>query len=345
MSEKLINAALLSFGMSGRVFHAPFIELHPGFKLLGAWERSTKKIQEHYPRVKSYSSIEEILADEEVELVVVNTPTYTHYDYAKKALEAGKHLVVEKAFTSNFEEAKELADIAASNNLKISIFQNRRWDSDFLTVKKVIQEGNLGDIVEAEFHYDRFNPDLSPKVHKETLNSGSGIVRDLGPHVLDQALSLFGMPQSVFADLRKMRKNTLVEDYFEILLLYPSLRVRLKGGYFYKETVPSFQVFGTKGSFLKSRSDRQEGDLLKDLKPIGTNWGKDAEVDYGTIHDENGKRTIESVQGNYFNYYEDIYQGLRKNKNFEVDIHAGLNSMKIIDLVFESAKEGKIIDL
>lgn len=345
MTNQPIKTALLSFGMSGRVFHAPFIQIHPGFELIGAWERSTKTIQNFYPETQSFNQLEEILDNSSIELVVVNTPIYTHFELSKKTLESGKNIIVEKAFTSNFQEAESLAEIAKSKNLKVSVFQNRRWDSDFLTVKKIVNSGALGEIKEAEFHFDRFNPNLSPKIHKETVNAGSGIVKDLGPHIIDQAISLFGMPKAIFADLQKTRENTLVEDYFEIILFYPKLRVRLKGGYFYKEMVPSYQVFGTKGSFLKSRSDRQEMDLVNNLKPNSEDWGVENEDDFGILNDENGRRIIPSERGNYLHYYNDIYKGLRENKAFEVGIEAGLNTMKIIDLAFLSAKEKCIIEL
>ena len=215
---KKIKTALLSYGMSGRVFHAPFLELHDGFELTGSWERSKNLIQNDYPQVKSYGSLEELLADD-VDLVIVNTPVETHYEYAKKALLAGKHTLVEKAFTTTAAEAEDLLAIAKEKNLKLTVYQNRRWDSDFKTVKQVVNQGLLGDIVEAEFHFDRYNPNLSPKMHKETANAGAGILKDLGPHLIDQALYLFGYPTSVFADIRTLREGSLVDDYMDIFFL------------------------------------------------------------------------------------------------------------------------------
>ena len=163
-----IKTALLSFGMSGKLFHAPFIHIHPGFELLGAWERSIKIIGEFYPGVKSYPTLESILEDDTIDLVVVNTPTATHFEYAKKSLLAGKHVVVEKAFTTTVAEAIELKELAEKLNKKISVYQNRRYDSDFKTVKKIISEGWLGEIVEAEIHYDRYKPLLNPKLRLQS---------------------------------------------------------------------------------------------------------------------------------------------------------------------------------
>ena len=166
-----IKTALLSYGMSGKVFHAPFLNLHSGFELLGSWERSKKLIQEDYPSVTSYPSLEAVL-ESDATLIVVNTPVGTHFEYAKQVLLAGKHALVEKAFTTTVAEAQELTALAKAKGLKLAVFQNRRWDSDFKTVQKIVNEKLLGDIVEAEFHFDRFNPILSPKIHKETANAG-----------------------------------------------------------------------------------------------------------------------------------------------------------------------------
>ena len=207
-----INTAILSFGMSGQVFHGPFIHLHPGFNFYAVWERTKNLAQEKYPGVKTYRDLDELLSDDAIELVIVNTPTYTHYEYAKKTLEANKHAIVEKAFTTTFAEAEELAALAKHKGKFLSVYQNRRWDSDFKTVKKVLDEGLLGDVVEAEIHFDRFNQNLSPKAHKENPNPGAGVVYDLGPHVIDQALCLFGMPEAVFADIRVLRPHSQVDD-------------------------------------------------------------------------------------------------------------------------------------
>lgn len=340
-----INVALLSFGMSGRVFHAPFLHLHEGFTLMGSWERSQKNIAKAYPYCKSYATMEEILQNEAIHLVVVNTPIYTHFEYAKKCLEAGKHVIVEKAFTNNAAEAIELARIAKQKNRTIFVFQNRRWDSDFLTVKNIIASGKLGEIVEAEFHFDRYNPALSPKLHKEEVNAGSGIMRDLGPHVLDQALSLFGLPQKVFADLRYMREHTQVEDYFEVILYYERLRVRLKGGYFYKELVPSFQLFGTEGSFLKARADKQELDLIAGVPLTDPDWGTEPKAYFGLLHTNQERIEVPSATGNYLHFFENVYQTLIGKEQAIVDVEAGIRCMQVIDAVFESHTKQQVITI
>jgi scyllo-inositol 2-dehydrogenase (NADP+) len=343
-----IKTALLSYGMSGIVFHAPFLELHEGFELVGSWERSQKLIQLDYPNVKSYSSFEELLQDD-IELVIINTPTATHFEYAKIALLAGKHIIVEKAFTTTVAEAKELKAIAEANNLKLAVFQNRRWDSDFKTVKSIFQEGILGNIVEAEFHFDRYNPTLSPKTHKETINSGSGILKDLGPHLIDQALHLFGMPDRVFADIRITRKESVVDDYIDILLFYPQFRVRLKSGFFVREANQAYVLHGQKGSFLKQRGDLQEDALKIGEKPNQTNWKSENEGNEGLLHTEiNGeiiRKKVPTQLGNYYDYFDGVYQSIANNLAEPVTAQDGINTMRIIEACIESNFNRKTVDL
>ena len=344
-----IRTAVLSFGLSGRAFHAPFIDLHPGFELYGVWERTKSESSGVYPGIRIFRSLEEILADDTIELVVVNTPTATHFDYTKKVLEAGKHAVVEKAFTTTTEEAIALQELAEKKHKKLSVFQNRRWDSDFKTVKKIVDEGWLGEIVEAEIHFDRFKEELSPKPHKEIPGPGAGILNDLSPHLIDQALLLFGMPQSVFADLRITRPGSKVDDYFEILLYYPGLRVRMKSSYQVREPLPAYSMYGRKGTFLKSRADVQEMNLMLNRKPNLTDWGTEPETEHGLLHTEkDGKiirEKIPTLQGNYYDYYDGVYQAIRNDQPMPVTASDGIRVMQIIDAAFKSNKERKLIDL
>ncbi|MFV8391476.1 Gfo/Idh/MocA family oxidoreductase [Flavobacterium sp. LB2P6] len=343
-----IKTALLSYGMSGKVFHAPFLNIHPGFELLGSWERSKKLIHQDYPSVKSYATMEELLQDD-VDLVVVNTPVATHYEYARKVLLAGKHALVEKAFTTTVAQAQELAALAKEKGLKLSVFQNRRWDSDFKTVQKIISDNVLGEIVEAEFHFDRYNPILSPKQHKETANSGAGILKDLGPHLIDQALCLFGLPQSVFADIRITREHSLVDDYIDIVLYYSNFRVRLKAGFFVREAIPSFVVHGKKGSFLKVRGDVQEDELKLGMKPNLDTWGTESSDKKGLLHTEiNGeivKEHIPTLQGNYYAFFEGVYNSISLDAIELVTAQDGVHVMQIIEAAIQSSTQKKRIDL
>ncbi|MFN6513643.1 MAG: Gfo/Idh/MocA family oxidoreductase [Nostoc sp. CreGUA01] len=344
---EIINTALCSYGLSGKVFHAPFINLHPGFQLIGSWERTKKLIQEDYPDAKSYPELKALLTDEDVELVVVNTPTYTHYDYAKQALLANKHVVVEKAFTTTVAEAKELQELAHKNQKKLSVYQNRRWDSDFKTVKTIIQSGLLGDIIEAEFHFARYKPTLSPKQHVELPGPGAGIIKDLGPHLIDQALHLFGMPNGVFADMRITRAASQIDDYFELILYYEKLRVKLKASFLVREPVPSYIIHGTKGSFLKSRADAQEDKLRAGMKPNTDDWYTEPESEYGLLHTEKDTKVIrekvKSSQGNYLGYYDAIYKSIVDGQPIPVTAEDGINVMHIIESAIKSSNQQKVI--
>jgi scyllo-inositol 2-dehydrogenase (NADP+) len=343
-----IKTALLSFGMSGKVFHAPFIELHQGFKLQGAWERTNKNIQQVYPRAKSYASLEEVLNDKEVELVIVNTPTFTHHEYAKQALLAGKHIIVEKAFTTTVKEAEELKELSIKQNKKIGVYQNRRYDSDFKTVQKIVQQGLVGNINEAEIHFDRFKPTLSPKQHKELPGPGAGILKDLGAHIIDQALCLFGMPLAVFADIRVTRELSQVDDDINLLLYYSTFRVRLKAGYLVRETLPAFIVHGHLGSFLKSRADVQEANLVAGIKPNTPNWGTEPVEESGLLHITGDKiiyEKIKTAQGNYYDYYDAVYNAITMGSEMPVTVDDGINVMQIIEAAIQSSKEGNVVKL
>lgn len=344
-----IHTALLSFGMSGKVFHAPFIDLHPGFQLLGSWGRSSKEVQKHYPGTRSYSSLEDVLADPLIDLVIVNTPTYTHYEYVKRALEAGKHVVVEKAFTTTSEEAAELVSLARMTNLKLCVYQNRRWDSDFKTVCEVINQGLIGDVVETTFGFLRYAPVLSPKAHKEDPGPGAGIVKDLGPHIIDQAFFLFGMPQAVFGEIAITRPGSQVDDYFHLLLRYETFRVHLKGGYFYREPGPSYILHGKKGSFVKVRGDVQEDQLKAGMKPDHPDYGVELDENQGLLHTLKGDQIVrehrETLKGDYREYYAQVYEAIVNGKAEPVSGGDGLNVMKIIDAAIESWQKGRWVEV
>lgn len=343
-----INTALLSFGMSGQVFHSPFLKVHPGFHFYAVWERTKNLAQEKYPLVKTYRSLEELLGDDKIELVIVNTPSGTHYEFAKKCMEAGKHVIVEKPFTATAMQGEELIQLAKQKNVLLSVYQNRRYDSDYKAVKKVVDENLLGEIVEAEFHYDRFSEQLSYKVHKETPGPAVGALYDLGSHLIDQALQLFGMPEAVFGDIRTVRSISKVDDYFELLLYYKNLRVRLHCSYLVREPLPAYQLHGSKGSFIKHKTDVQEAALLKGKSPDAPDWGSEPEHLKGLLHIEKDGKFIKeyllSVKGNYIDYFEGMFQAIRNNKAVPVSAEDGLNVIRIIEAAFQSSREKRIIE-
>jgi predicted dehydrogenase len=344
-----IKTALCSFGMSGKVFHAPFLQVNEGFELYGVWERSKKEAATLYPAIRSYDQLDDLLANPEIELVIVNTPNHTHFEFSKKALLAGKHVLVEKAFTVTVIEAEELISIAGKTGKQLAVFQNRRYDSDFKTVKKIVDEGSLGQIIEAEFHFDRYNLNLSTKKHKETPNLGAGLLHDLGPHLIDQALYLFGMPGSLFGFLATTRPGSMVNDYFDILLFYPDLRVRLKAGLIVKEPLPAYSLHGINGSFIKQRGDIQEDELKKGNKPGSTGWGTEPSSANGILNilvdGVTVRKPVPSLQGNYMQFYNELYEAIVHGKKIPVSGQDGLNTMRVIEAVQQADKTKRIVSL
>ncbi|MGN6532105.1 MAG: Gfo/Idh/MocA family oxidoreductase [Ginsengibacter sp.] len=344
-----INTALCSFGMSGLVFHSPFLSINPHFNFYSVLERTKNLAEEKYPHVKTYRTLEAMLADDLVELVIVNTPNYTHYEYAKKSLEAGKHVIVEKPFTIDVAQADDLIEIAKKQNKVLSVYQNRRYDSDYKTIKKVLSQNLLGDLVEVEMHFDRYREELSPKQHKETPGPGAGVLYDLGSHLIDQALQLFGKPEKIFADIRIIRPLSKVDDYFELLLYYPKLRVRLKASYIVREALPGYILHGLKGSFIKPKTDVQETLLKEGVIPGKKDWGTEPETEKGLLHtDIKGKEVIEfitSEQGNYNDYYNGIYEAIRNHQSLPVTAEEGAEVVKIIVTAFKSSELQKVVEL
>lgn len=346
---KAIPTAICSFGMSGKLFHAPFIDVNPKFDLYGVLERTKNLAKESYPKIKTFRTLDALLDDEAVELVILNTPNITHYQMAKQILNAEKHLVVEKPFTVSVAEANELIDLAKAKHVLLSVFQNRRWDSDFRTVQKVLNQGLIGDLVDAELHFDRYEPNLSYKVHKETPTEGVGSLYDLGSHIIDQALQLFGMPEAVFAHLATFRKNSKVDDYFDLKLFYPTHNVTLKSSYFVREPLPAYIFNGTQGTFIKTRSDIQEADLQKRIKPNTKNWGVEPTSTQGLLHIMKGtqshKEFISSEPGNYMAYFDSIYETIRNNAAVPVSAEDGRSVIQIIEAAKKSNAQKKVVDL
>ncbi|HLF46923.1 MAG TPA: Gfo/Idh/MocA family oxidoreductase [Chitinophagaceae bacterium] len=343
------QVALCSFGMSGKVFHAPFLQVHPGLNFYAVWERAKNLATEIYPGVKTFRSFEEMLADKTIDLVIINTPSYTHFDFTKKVLLADKHAVVEKPFTATTSQAEELISLAKKVNKKLSVYQNRRYDSDYKTVKKILDEELLGKIVDAEIHYDRFNPQLSPKEHKEIPGPAVGCLYDLGSHLIDQAIQFFGMPLAVSADITINRPGSLADDYFDLKLFYPEHRMTLKSSYFVREPLPGYIFHGRKGSFIKAKTDVQEINLTAGKLPEGDDWGKEPATEMGFLHTEKDgiiiKKHIPSLQGNYMEYYNGIYEALANNSAMPVTAADGLKVIRLIEAAMKSNKERKVIDL
>jgi len=345
-----INTGIASYGMSGKLFHAPFLHAHPNYNLAAIVERHKNDSREKYPNSKLYRSFEELIAEDSIQLVVVNTPVQTHFEYAKAALNAGKNIVVEKPFTVTAKEAQELDDIAKGKNLFLSVYQNRRYDGDFRAMKDVIQENLLGSLKEAELRFDRYRPGHSGKDHKEGDKPGAGNLHDLGAHLIDQAIQLFGFPDAVFADVFAMRDNMIANDYFEVLLYYPRpFRVRVKGTVFARESNYAYIINGENGTFMQQRSDLQEARLQADEIPSLETWIPTPQGFDGILHTiingEPVRKETRSEMGNYMDYYEDVYQALINGAPNPVPASDAVLTMRIIDAALQSSKEKRVVSL
>jgi len=348
MSE-VINVGLVGFGMSGKLFHAPFIDANRNFELKKVVERNNRNSIKYYPYVEIINSYDELLLDKEIKLIVITTPNIFHYEQAKKALLAGKHIVIEKPFTPTSKEAQELIDLSHKQNRQIFVFQNRRWDGDFLTIKKILKSNLLGKLLEYEAHFDRYTPDLNIKPWREANDPAGGNLYDLGTHLIDQAVCLFGLPKSVWADIRTQRKGSKVDDAFEVILNYPELKITLKAGMLLREEGPRYILNGTKGSFVKYGIDPQEDDLDKGFSPDNEGWGEDFPEKYGFLNTEiDGlvfKGNIKTIPGSYQKFYENVYDVLVNNIEAAIKPEEARDVIRIIELAFKSNQLGKVLPL
>ncbi len=334
--NKVIKTGVLSFGMSGSLFHCPFLKEHEGFQLAGIVERTVKKAHLIYPNIKSYTSVDDIINDPEIELIVVNTPSFTHFDFALKAIQAGKHVLVEKPFTVTSKEAKALFTEANNNNCFVMPFQNRRYDSDFLSVKNVVESGKLGNIIEVHFRYDRYNYNITNNTVKESALPGNGLLYNLGSHVIDAAIALFGIPKKWKKVKKGNRPNTQIDDYASVYLEFENgEQVYVTVSVLVADAQASFVLHGTKGSYVKTRCDIQETQLqsgvaIKDLSygvELPNQEGILTGIENGIVH----KEKIASVKASYIHVFEDVYQTICNNKAYPITETQIIKQIEVIE--------------
>lgn len=341
---KPINVGLIGFGLSGRYFQAPFLHCHPGYEVLAVKSSRKGEVNKLFPNARVVQNEDEIISDPGIDLIILATPNTTHFPLAKKALQHNKHVIVEKPFVNNVKEGEELISLAKEKNKILTVFHNRRWDGDFLTLKKIVESGKLGNIVEFESHFDRFRPELNTANWRTADAPGGGMFYDLGPHLLDQALVLFGLPDALFADIRIARDKGEVDDTFELILFYKKQRVTLKSGIFVKESGPRFIIHGTKGSFVKYGMDPQEAELRKGILPNADDWGADEEKHYGLLNTDTRKKIV-TEKGNYMGFFNNVYEAITGNAPIEIEPAFALENIRIIEKAFESNKTGKMVAL
>jgi scyllo-inositol 2-dehydrogenase (NADP+) len=344
--QKQVVTAIVAYGMSGSIFHAPLLHIHRGFLLKKILQRRSNSALEKYPYVTITKTYAELLSDNEIDLIVVNTPDNSHFDFAYKALYAGKHVIVEKPFVVNVADGERLIDLAKKKARILSVFQNRRWDGDFLTVQKIIRQKMLGRLVEYEAHFDRYRNYIQNS-WKENPDYQTGTLYNLGSHLIDQALVLFGMPEAVYADIRIMREGGRVDDAFDLKLYYKDIIVTLKAGYLIREPGPKYMVHGTEGSFVKYGIDPQEEDLKQGRLPNEKGWGTEPESDWGILNTNidgiQVRKKIETMAGCYTDYYSNIFEAITKGAELSVKAEEALNVVRIIEAAYKSSDDRHLV--
>ena len=339
---RTVQVGLIGFGLGGRVFHAPIIRAVPGLQLAAIVERSGDSARAAYPDVRVVRSVSELLSIDSIELVVVTTPNPTHLDLARQCLEAGRHVVVDKPFTTTSAEAEELVRLAQARNRLITVYHNRRWDGDFLTLRRIVQEASLGRLVLFESHMERYRPMLKAEAWRELPKPGSGLWFDLGPHLLDQAWALFGQPAAMTADLRAERDGAVVDDAFDVVLHYARMRVLIRSNLLTCVPGPRFRLNGTRGSFVKYGSDPQEEALKRGETPDQPHWGQEPEENWGTLSLTEGEAItqtrIPTETGDYRRYYQNVRDAIVSGAPLDVSPQHGLRIMQALELAIESTR-------
>jgi len=345
----MVRVGLIGFGLAGQAFHAPMIRGVEGMELACVLERRTNNAKTRYPEVRIARTFDEMLSDKTINLIVVATPNDTHFSYTKAALEADRHVVIDKPMTPTLREAEELVRFAAERKRLISVYQDRRWDGAFITVKKLIQSGAVGKVAEYEARFDRFRLDAKPGAWREVADfPAAGVLWDLGPHLIDGALVLFGEPESVYAATLFQRDSAKVDDAFDVILQYPHVRATLRARIIAYAPSHHLLVHGSEGSFVKYGMDPQEEILRSPNYPDGHDWGKDwgleTEKHWGTLTrvGENSRK-IQTERGDYRRFYVNMRDAIEKNAPLEVPPEQFLRTQRALILAHKSAREKRVV--
>jgi scyllo-inositol 2-dehydrogenase (NADP+) len=332
----MINVAIIGFGLSGRILQEPFFRLHGGFRVHTVVTQSQDPRQ-FRPAVNWEKDFWRVLSNPDIHLMSICTPSATHFSMAKAALNAGKHVLIEKPATHTSAQLEELLTLANDKNLTIRVFQNRRFDSDLRTIQEVMKSGKLGRIHTYEAHFNRWKAELNPKKWKEVTADANGILYDLGSHILDQAILLFGKPNRFSGEKFKQRPDTEIFDAFDLRLFYDGLLVRLTSSLMVKADTPRYVLHGTKGSFIKHGIDLQEDHLKAGLLPNSIGFGLEEEQTFGILtYEENGQtiqETVPSQQGNWMPLFNELYQAIAAEKADNSSCELILNQLRILEAV------------
>lgn len=341
-----IQVGIIGYGLSGSIFHAPLLTSIPDYQIRTVVSSDPDKVRKDLPRTQIVSHVDELLEDDEIAVVVISSPNVTHFEYAQKALEAGKHVVVEKPFTVTSKEADMLIQLAQEKGVLLTVFHNRRWDNDFLTVRNLLETGALGSLSLYQVHFNRYRPIVQQR-WKEQEGPGAGELYNLGSHLIDQALYLFGMPNTVWADMRAEREGSEVIDYFHLVLGYDKHRVILHAGSLVRQAGPRFELHGEKGSFLKYGQDPQEAQFKQGMRPGDTGWGEDQPDQYGELATELSglavQGEIETLPGRYQAFYQGLAEAILEGSSVPVKPEDARDTIRIIEYAIESHCTGSTI--
>ena len=337
----MLNVGLVGFGFAGKVFHAPVIRAVEGLRLSAIVQRHGPT-DPKYPDVEFVRSVDELLK-REIDLVVVATPNTSHHPIAKQALLAGRHVVVDKPFTTTLAEAQELVQIAKQQRRMVTVYQDRRYTGDFVTVQNVVAEGALGRVATYESHFDRFRPEQKPNAWREEPLPGSGVWFDIGPHLFDQALLLFGVPQAIGADIRIERNGGRIDDAFDVTLYYPTLRAVLRASMLRQPVGPTWIVNGTTGSFVKYGMDPQESALKEGRTPDEPEWDTDPPELYGTMITSDARRTVPTLRSSFVRYYENMRDAMLGTAELAVSPEWSLDVMRGLVLAVQSSQTRRVL--
>lgn len=335
MTKKQIKVGIVALGYAAKTFHLPLLKIHGGFQVSAVYQRQiNKEAQNDCPNAQFFDNYDDFLA-QDIDLVIITSPNLNHFVQAKKALEAGKHVVVEKPLAVYADEAKRLNQLAKEKNCLLSVFQNRRWDSAVLSAQEVLNHHLIGDLIEFKWSFDRFSKEKNKKLWKETGEKGVGLVYDLGVHLLDGVVALFGLPQAIYADIRYQHPDVLGDDYFVIDLDYQGFKATVSARKYAREPEAHLRMHGRLGSYVIQNADLQEEALkMGEYDKIP--------VQNACLHSEmNGvaiRCDLPAKKGNYLAYYENIYSALMENDLLAVSANQAINVLILIEKAYESAK-------
>ncbi|HWY44808.1 MAG TPA: Gfo/Idh/MocA family oxidoreductase [Candidatus Sulfotelmatobacter sp.] len=343
----MIDAGLIGFGLGGRAFHAPFIATVPGLRLAAVLQRTGDDAARIYAGTKIVRTLDELLAISSIRLIAISTPNHTHFPFAKACLEAGRYVVVDKPFTTTLAEANELVALAQKTGRLLTVYQERRWDGDFKTLQLLLASEALGRVVHFESTFDRCRPQVRDS-WKEKPGPGNGIFFDLGPHLLDHALKLFGPPEALLADIRVERDGGVNDDAFDATFYYANgMRAALSSSTLAPVARPHFRVLGTKATFIKQNLDPQEALLRSGCPASGDSWGAEREEEWGTLTEFDGAHTkqsrIPTLQGDYRGFYENVRDVMLGTAKPAVTHEEMLRVMYALELAKESSTQRKAL--